>query len=259
MKPISIWNYLQECIDLCKTNNHIISNIFIIILVIFIVHICIKYTNNGMIIEGMESSVGKIGLDEALESDRQSADVFNNIVETFRDGVETHFINEIENMTLKTDDASGDTNKRSIEKFINTLKKYTYIKNRLIRDVLEKRSIPLDKNIELDEKSVREKFKMKQDNKVKILEKLNSLKTELTTEQTSIMTNKYGINENNTNSADVDLSISNRRYSVNLKLNSIIVELNEIINDLSKTENSEENNTSVSGGNYNISPNTPLS
>lgn len=254
MKPTSIWNYLQECIDLCKTNNHIISNIFIIILVIFIVHICIKYTNNGTIIEGMSSEDG-VSLDSVL--DDHSRNIFNNIVKTFKDDTEKRFIDKILNMTLNTDDETGNINKKSIEEFKNTLNNYIFIKNALIRDILEKKSIPVDINIKIDEKSVREKFKIQSDKKELILKKLNLLKEYLKTEQNMNTTNTYDIKEDKTELGGIISSLLGRRYGVNLSLNRIISEIDEIIRNLSETENGNpEINDAGAAGGFNISENT---
>lgn len=257
MKPKSIWNYLQECIDLCKTNNHIISNIFIIILVIFIVHICIKYTNNGIIIEGMSSENG-VRLDDAL--DEQGRTVFNNIVVNFKDDIEKRFIDKILSMTLKTDDETGNINKRSIEELKNALNIYIHIKRVLIHDILEKNSIPVDKNIKINENSVREKFKIQSEKKELILKKLKLLKNYLKLEQQSIMTNTYNIPENETYFGNMISSRLERRYGDNIIKNSEIVELNEIINELSETESGEKDEKDYTGpsGSFNITENEEL-
>ena len=260
MKPKSIWNYLQECIDLCKTNNHIISNIFIIILVIFIVHICIKYTNNGMIIEGMSSENG-VSLDSIL--DNHSRNVFNNIVKKFKDDTEKRFIDKILNMTFKTDDKTYNINKKSIEEFKNTLNNYIFIKRSLIKDILEKKSIPVNKNIKIDEKSVREKFKIQSEKKQLILKRLKLLKKRLEFEQQSIMTNTYDIDEKETGYGDIMSRRLGRRYGENLIKNSEIVELDEIIRELSETEDGEKDEkdyTGPSGGEFklNITDNEEL-
>lgn len=252
MKPKSIWNYLQECIDFCKTNNHIISNIFIIILVIFTVHICIKYTNNGMIIEGLNSDNG-VHLDSALTN--QSRIIFNNIVKKFKDDTEKRFIDKVVNTTFKTDDKTGNTNKKSIEELKNTLNNYIFIKKALIKDILEKKSIPVDINIKIDENSVREKFKIQSEKKQLILKKLKILKNHLEFEQRSIMTNTYNIPENETEFDNMISSRLGRRYEENITINSDIVELNELIRELSETEDGEKDEkdyTGPSGGEFKL-------